>query len=60
VIRGKHLHGCGKLKAELLAVENQSAGVPPVVQKLVEIFYDKPLEPKNKIYQALWLAGNDR
>lgn len=59
VISGNAWNGGGTLSAELLAIENKSSGVPPIMQKIVEMFYDKPLEPNKKVDQALWLVRND-
>ncbi|MGM0425921.1 MAG: hypothetical protein ACQEQ7_01640 [Thermodesulfobacteriota bacterium] len=54
VVSSTDWNGGGKLKAELLAVENPSAQVPPIMRKLIEFFFNKPLKPKKKINQALW------
>lgn len=56
VISGKGWNGGRKVKAELLAVENPSAKVPPTMRKLIELFYNGPLKPQKRINQALWLV----
>jgi len=55
VISGIRWQDAKELNAQLLASENQKAQVPPIIRKLIEMFFSKPLEQEKQIDQALWL-----
>lgn len=56
VISNKSWNGGGKLKAKRIAVENPTAQVPPIIKRLIQLFFDQPLKPEKRVNQALWLV----
>ncbi len=55
VISGRNWKNSKKLNARLLASENSTAQVPPLIRELIELFFDKPLAPEYYRDQTLWI-----
>ncbi len=55
VISGRNWKDSKKLNARLLASENPTPQPPPVIRKLIELFFDKPLVPGYYRDQTLWI-----